>query len=172
MIKGHIMNLYLVRHAIAEDTAASGRDADRALTADGKAKMRRAAEGLRASGVRLDVILTSPFRRAVETAEIVARVVGGTETRVLAELAAGADVAAVLSALRPYRHVEELALVGHQPDLGLLSSQVMTGSPATCPLGFKKGGVACFEIPAPRGALRGELVWLMTPKQLRSLGEG
>src|ERR1700752_3611674 len=114
------MNLYLVRHAIAENTAASGRDADRALTADGKAKMRRAAEGLRASGLRLDLILTSPFPRAAETPEILARAPGGTETHALAEPAAGADVAALLSALRPYRQVEELALVGHQPDLGLL----------------------------------------------------
>jgi len=48
------MILYLVRHAIAEDTAASGRDADRALTADGKGRMRRAVEGLRALDVQLE----------------------------------------------------------------------------------------------------------------------
>jgi phosphohistidine phosphatase len=163
------MYLYVIRHAIAEENAPSGRDADRALTADGKAKMRRAAEGLAALEVRLDVLLTSPFRRAVETADIVARALGGMEAQVLPELAAGADIPTLLAALRPYRHVESLALVGHQPDLGLLASQVMTGSPGTCPLAFKKGGVACFEIPAPRGMLRGELLWLMTPKQLRAL---
>jgi phosphohistidine phosphatase len=163
------MELYLIRHAIAEESSARGTDADRALTSDGKAKMRRCAEGLQAIDVRLDLILTSPYRRAVETAEIVARALGGTETQVLAELAAGANIDSLLAALRPYRQVESLALVGHQPDLGLLASQVMTGSPSTCPLAFKKGGVACFEIGAPRGPLRGELVWLMTPRQLRAL---
>jgi phosphohistidine phosphatase len=165
------VDLYLIRHAIAEEAAPSGNDADRALTSDGKARMRRAAEGLRALEVRLDLLLTSPCRRAAETAEIVARALGGVETQVLSELAAGADISALLTALRPYRHVEALALVGHQPDLGLLASQVMTGSPSTCPLAFKKGGVACFEIPAPRGALRGDLLWLMTPKQLRALAD-
>jgi phosphohistidine phosphatase len=163
---------YLVRHAIAEDTAASGRDSDRALTADGKAKMRRAAEGLRALHVQLDLLLTSPFRRAVETAEIVAGTLGPVETGVLSELSAGADILALLAALRPYRHLRAIGLVGHQPDLGCLASYVMTGSAQTCPLSLKKGGVACLEIPAARGPLRGDLLWLVTPKQLRVLGGG
>ncbi len=166
------MILYLVRHAIAEDTAASGRDADRVLTTDGKAKMRRAVEGLRALDVQLDVLLTSPYRRAVETAEIVASVLGPVETRVLSELAAGADIPGMLVALRPYRHLEAIGLVGHQPDLGCLASQIMTGSPQTCPLSLKKGGVACLEIAAARGPLRGDLLWLATPKQLRVQGGG
>ena len=164
------MDLYVIRHAIAEESSGSGRDADRALTAEGKARMRRCAEGLRAIDVRLDLILTSPYRRAVETAEIVAGALGAVETHVLQELAAGSDVSTLLSALRPYRQVEVLALVGHQPDLGYVASQVMSGSPSTCPLPFKKGGVACLEIPMARGPLRGELVWFMTPKQLRALG--
>lgn len=164
------MNLYLVRHAVAEETAASGRDADRTLTADGKAKMRRAAEGLRALEVRIDLVLTSPYRRAIETAEILTEVLGGSETRVLDELAAGADAARVLRALRPYQALESLALVGHQPDLGSIASLVITGAPDLCPLPFKKGGVACLEIAVPRGDLRGELAWFATPKQLRAVG--
>jgi len=163
------MNLYLVRHAIAEETSRSGWDADRVLTADGKERMQRAAEGLRALDVRIDVVLTSPYRRAVETAEIVASALGGIECRKLAELAAGADAATVLAALKPHRDLDSIALVGHQPDLGHLASQLMTGSPDTCPIGFKKGAVACFEIESPRTPLRGELVWLMTPKQLRAV---
>ncbi len=163
------MNLYLVRHAIAEESAASGRDADRRLTREGREKMKRGAEGLKALGLRFDLILTSPYPRASETAEIVAAALGGTEIRVLPELAAGADIATLLAALRPYRQVAELALVGHQPDLGLLGSQVMTGAPSLCPLAFKKGAVACLEIQTPERSLRGDLVWLLTPKQLRAL---
>jgi phosphohistidine phosphatase len=132
--------------------------------------MRRAADGLRALEVRLDLLLTSPYRRAVETAEIVARAFGAVETEVLSELAAGADIPALLGALRPYRHLQALGLVGHQPDLGRLASQVMTGSPDACPLSIKKGGVACLEIATARGPLRGELLWLATPKQLRAVG--
>jgi len=166
------MVLYLVRHAIAEDTATSGRDADRALTADGKARMRRAAEGLRALEVKLDLLLTSPYRRATETAEILAGVLGPVETRELSELAAGADILELIRALRPYRHLDAIGLVGHQPDLGCLASHVMTGSAQTCPLSLKKGGVACLEIATARGPLRGDLLWLVTPKQLRVIGGG
>jgi phosphohistidine phosphatase len=164
------MNLYLIRHAIAEDSERSGRDADRALTDEGKERMRQAAEGLRASGVRLDLVLTSPYRRAVETAAIVAAALGGVECRELPELAAGAVPATVLAALRPYRTLEALALVGHQPDLGHLASQLLTGSADVCAIAFKKGSVACFEIDTPRIPLRGELAWLLTPKHLRALG--
>ena len=165
------MELYLVRHAIAEDSSSTGRDADRPLTREGETKMGRIAEGLRALEVRLDLILTSPYRRAAETADVLAAVLGGVERRVLEELAAAADMDALLAALQGYRQIEALALVGHQPDLGHLASQIMTGSPDLCPLPFKKGGVACLEIPSPRGNLRGELAWFMTPKQLRALSE-
>ena len=163
------MELYLVRHAIAEDSSSTGRDADRALTREGEAKMRRIAQGLRAIELRLDLILTSPYRRTAETADILAAVLGGVERRVVAELAAAGDTGALLAALRPYRQIEAVALVGHQPDLGHLASHIMTGSPDLCPLPFKKGGVACLEIPSPRGNLRGDLAWFMTPKQLRAL---
>jgi phosphohistidine phosphatase len=163
------MNLYLIRHSIAEESARSGRDADRALTDDGKERMGRAAEGLRAAGVRLELVLTSPYRRAIETAEIVAAALGGVECRELPELAAGAIPATVLAELRHYRTLESLALVGHQPDLGHLASQILTGSADVCPIAFKKGSVACFEIETPRMPLRGELSWLLTPKHLRAL---
>jgi phosphohistidine phosphatase len=166
------MELYLVRHAIAEESSSTGRDADRALTREGEAKMRRVAQGLRAIEVRLDLILTSPYRRAAETADVLAAALGGVERRALAELAAAGDIGALLAALRPYRQVEAIALVGHQPDLGHLASHIMTGSPDLCPLPFKKGGVACLEIASPRGNLRGDLAWFMTPRQLRALSVG
>jgi phosphohistidine phosphatase len=163
------MELYLVRHAIAEDSSSTGRDADRALTREGAAKMRRIAQGLRALEVQLDLILTSPYVRATETADVLAAALGDVERRLLPELAAAGDIGALLAGLRPYREVAALALVGHQPDLGQLASQIMAGSPDVCPLPLKKGGVACFEIPSPRGNLRGELAWFLTPKQLRAL---
>src|SRR4029077_5174065 len=65
------MMLYVVRHAIAEDTAPSGGDAARRLTSEGRRKMEQVARGLRALGIEPDVILTSPLVRAVETTRIV-----------------------------------------------------------------------------------------------------
>src|SRR5208337_3657857 len=65
------MMLYILRHATAEEAASSGDDGARKLTERSKEKMRGAAAGLRAMGVKFNVILTSPLARAAETAEIV-----------------------------------------------------------------------------------------------------
>jgi len=175
------MKLYLVRHAIAEEhpaaaapaktkskLSAAGSDAERALTEQGKAKMARAAQGLRKIKVRLDLILTSPLRRARETAEIVAQELEGTKIEVFNDLAPGAEPSAVVAALRPYHSLRAIALVGHQPDLGHLASYLLTGSPNACDLSLKKGSVACLEGELAQDATSCNLLWLMTPKLLRS----
>ena len=70
------MNLYIIRHAIAVDegTPEYEDDSQRPLTDKGKKKMRQIAKGLRALGVEFDLILSSPYVRAKETAEILADV--------------------------------------------------------------------------------------------------
>jgi len=182
------MKLYLVRHAIAEERAseqpnagrtsaakgkskasAANSDAERALTVQGKAKMARAAQGLRKIKPRLDLILTSPLRRARETAEIMAAELGGTKIEALDGLAPGAEPAAIVAALRRYHSLKAIALVGHQPDLGYLASFLLAGSPNACNLNFKKGSVACVEGDLAADASSCSLLWLMPPKLLRSL---
>ena len=66
------MNLYIIRHAIAVDEGSPEyeEDSQRPLTDKGKKKMRQIAKGLRALGVDFDLILSSPYIRAKETAEI------------------------------------------------------------------------------------------------------
>lgn len=163
------MEIYLIRHGIAEEPSPGRPDDERALTAEGRDKLRRQADGLAAIHVRPDLLLTSPLRRARETAEIVAERLG-VEVRVLAELAAGGAPAGVLGGLRPYRALAAIALVGHQPDLGRLASLLLSGSESVCPLPLKKGGVACVEAELASRRPRGELLWFATPKMLRALG--
>ena len=62
--------IYLVRHGLAEDVSESGADFDRALTPTGVRKMEAAALGLRAIGVQPARVITSPYRRAQETAAV------------------------------------------------------------------------------------------------------
>lgn len=164
------MQLYLVRHGIAENVSASGSDADRTLTDEGRDKMARAVRGLVEIGVTLDRIVTSPLLRAKETAEILAEGLGGVEIDVASELAAGASPQKVL-AVAAHTEADGLALVGHQPDLGRVASVLLSGSPSTCPLPFRKGAVACFEGEiVPGGGHRMDLEWFVTPKQLRAIG--
>src|SRR5438876_1221851 len=68
------MNLYFLRHAIAADKASwKGSDADRPLTKEGMRKMKKGAKGIRRLDLPIDWILTSPYRRAYDTAAIVAK---------------------------------------------------------------------------------------------------
>ncbi len=67
------MELFLLRHGLAEERSASGRDSDRVLTAEGINKLQRVLELARDAGVRPSLILSGPYARAKQTAEIAAR---------------------------------------------------------------------------------------------------
>lgn len=162
--------VYIMRHGIAADPAPGMSDADRALTAEGVRKTERAAVGLQRIGVKPDVILSSPLRRAEETARLVADVLTpNASIELFPPLAGGFAVEDVVKGLRPHRQVRELLLVGHQPDLGQLASYLMTGAANLAPLPFKKAGVAAIELGSvpPRSA--GLLQWFLTPGQLRDI---
>jgi phosphohistidine phosphatase len=163
------MRLYLVRHALAEDHNPAG-DAERALTQKGRLRMAEEAKGLRDLKVRPEIILSSPLRRALETATIIAEGLGGIRLEQLPELGQSAcGPSEILAALRAYNNLKEIALVGHQPGLGELASFMLTGSTSDCQIEFKKGAVVC--LGQADGALeeRFVLLWSLPPKLLRSL---
>jgi phosphohistidine phosphatase len=164
------MILYLVRHGIAVDRAdpKSPPEAERPLTATGVQKTRSAALGLRALGVKPDVLITSPYVRAAQTAEIFAEALGFSleKIRVSDALKPSANPAEILKEIAHLR-AKEAACFGHAPHLDLMISQLAGARGAFTEL--KKAGVACFEQVSPHG--RWELRWILTPKFLRKLGE-
>jgi phosphohistidine phosphatase len=162
--------IYLMRHGIAADPAPGVSDADRALTPDGMRKTTRVAVGLQKLEVAPDLILSSPLRRAEETARLVAEVLTqGTRIELYPALAGGVAAEEIAKGLRPHRGLRELLLVGHQPDLGDLASYLMTGAASLAPLPFRKAGVAAISVGSlpPRAA--GVLEWFLTPGQLRAI---
>ncbi len=165
------MDLYLVRHAIAEDRSLDQPipDADRALTPEGIKKMRRNARALRRLAVDIDAVWTSPLERAAQTADIVAAELGiSSRLSALDALAPTGSFDAVVEELRLHAEFRGVALVGHQPYLGEFASYLLTGSRAA-QLEFKKGGVACIAISDFADPLRGKLQWLLTPRQMARL---
>jgi phosphohistidine phosphatase len=165
--------LYLVRHGIAGPVTAGMSDRERALTSEGERKMRRVALGLKRLGVAPEVILSSPLRRAEETATILAAALAPARGVVrYPSLAPGQGTADVLAALHPYRAARSLMLVGHQPDLGELASHLLTGSSTLVPLVFKKGGAAAIAVGTLPPRTDGVLLWFLTPGQLRAIGRG
>jgi phosphohistidine phosphatase len=166
--------LYLVRHAVAERVSASGRDADRELTPEGIEKLRQEAHGLSWLGIVPTEIRSSPLVRARQTAAMLGAVlVPKVPVTPCPELAPGHAPDAVIAALAQgaASGLRAIMLVAHEPDLGRLASYVMTGSPDTAPLPFKKGAVAAIELPSLVPRSLGRLQWFSTPKQLRALGE-
>lgn len=164
--------IYLVRHGIAGPALGGMGNGDRRLSAEGKRKMRRISRGLKRLSVVPDAVLSSPLRRAEETAGVVASVLAPKlAVEIDPLLAPGHEPAAVLKGLRRCRGARELVLVGHQPDLGRLASHLLTGS-GIVPLPFKKGAVAAIRVGSLPPGTAGTLMWFMTPKQLRAIGAG
>jgi len=162
--------LYLMRHGLAADPVRGMRDADRALTEDGVRRTSRIAVGLKRLGVEVDAILTSPYRRAEETARLVAEALSpGLAVELYPPLSAGAAAPDILKGLKPARGTTRLLLVGHQPDLGDLASYLLTGSPTLAPLPFKKAAVAAIRVASLPPRRAGILEWFLTPGQLRAL---
>ena len=165
------MLLYLMRHGIAidrEDPECPA-DAERYLTKKGMEKTREVALGLRALGIHPEAMLSSPFVRAVQTAEVTAAVFGFSRDKIRQTdaLIFGHKPAELFRELAKIR-AKEVMCFGHAPHLDEIIAFVL-GCRGTV-TSLKKAGVACLELETmapPRGAL----LWLCTPRILRALGE-
>src|ERR1700687_3557397 len=114
------MNLYILRHGIAMDKRQwRGPDSDRPLTKEGIRKLKKVSKGLRHLNLKIDWILTSPYRRAYDTAAIVAKELKlKKKIRTIKSLAAEGEAAALVRYLSQYMHTwESVLLVGHEPYL-------------------------------------------------------
>jgi phosphohistidine phosphatase len=163
------MDFYVLRHAIAVPHGAPGfeKDSDRPLTPEGAAKMKRIAKGMSVLKVRPDVILTSPFPRALQTAEIAARELGMKKKLVLTEhLAVGGDPEELISEIRSgYSSADGVMIVGHEPYLSLLISVLLSGQ-ANLDIVMKKGGLAKLVTEELSYGRCSSLEWLLTPRVL------
>ena len=152
------MDIYLLRHAEAEEQRPGRPDGERELTEKGRRQSRRAAEWLKAQGMELEAIISSPLIRAVQTAQPVAEALGKaivTDKR-LAGLRLTAE--AVRDMAREYGAAESLLLVGHEPDMGDLIAELTGGQ-----VEVKKAALAlvsCDTVAAGRGVL----AWLVPSK--------
>jgi len=159
--------LYLVRHAVAEERGDKWPDdAKRPLTADGIARMRKAARGLDRLGVTFDVILSSPLVRAKQTADILASELDSHPSIVNSEaLAPSGGYAALVVDLEKQTKKTRIALVGHEPAIGELAARLI-GS--RHPIELKKGAVCRIDVDQIPPSGPGNLRWLAPPKFLRA----
>ena len=144
----------MLRHAEAEERAASGQDEDRGLTAAGLAQAKAVARGIAAVAPAVKVILTSPYLRARQTAAPVAEALGLSGIRSSRALEPGSDPEAILAELEDAGE-ESVLLVGHAPSLGRLLGRLVTGSPdGDIPMSKADAACVSFEEFEQRGRLR------------------
>jgi phosphohistidine phosphatase len=158
------MQLFVIRHAVAEDVEPGGDDAARALTGAGKTKLRQVVRGLRALEIRFERVLTSPWKRALQTAKLLRPIAG--EPPIATALLTHPPRAEILALIG--ERGETTAVVGHEPWLGELVAWLAFGDTRHGDaLTIKKSGVLWLEGTAVPGGM--QLLASMPPKLLRTL---
>lgn len=165
------MDLYILRHAIAVDpgSPAYQDDSQRPLTARGSAKMKQIASGLRHMQIEFDLILSSPYLRACETAGILAKSYRMPEKMILTPaLQPEAPASQIINEINEkYPQANAVVLVGHQPHLNTLISMLISGDP-TLHINLKKGGLCHLHVEKLRYDCCATLEWLLYPSQIVS----
>jgi phosphohistidine phosphatase len=163
------MILYILRHAIAEerDENTYPDDSLRPLSAKGKKKMARIAEHLKDMGVQIDLILSSPYVRAHDTARIVLEAFDLKKKQLafsdhLTPSGFAKDLIAEINEKYPF---DNLMLVGHEPYLSDLIAVLVSGDPSMS-ITVKKGGLCRLSIDKLAYEKCATLEWLLTPASL------
>ena len=158
------MNLYILRHAIAEerDSEKYPDDSKRPLTDKGAKRMGRIAEGMLALGIELDVILSSSYTRAKQTAEIVAKEFGAESKLKFTKHLETGDAEKLIDEINKLGKIANVLLVGHEPDLSELISVLLMGD-TSLPLTMKKGGLCKLTVGNLKYGQCASLEWLVPP---------
>ena len=156
------MEIYVLRHGMAEEVRAGTPDSERALTEAGRGKLRRVLDRARAAGVKPSLILTSPYRRALETAQVAGQVLGCGKVLECAALVPGSTPEEIWDAIRKRRREAAVLLSGHEPLLGLTVAYLL-GAPAL-QVDLKKAALVRIDEENFSEAPRGILKWMLTPR--------
>jgi phosphohistidine phosphatase len=162
------MELYIVRHAWAGDHTDPQYPNDnlRPLTTEGQQRFAAMVAKLAERGVRPQIIATSPLLRCVQTAQtLAAGVPGKPEVVELDDLRPGSDLDGLVRwTVRKARECEQVAWVGHAPDVGRLATALIGASEGY--IHFTKGGTAAIRFDGLPTIGGGELRWLVSAKLL------
>jgi phosphohistidine phosphatase len=169
------MYLYLIRHGIAVDLDTIPLDSTitdelRPLTKEGRNKFKQVAERLQISGLKLDLIITSPLVRAKQTTDLLIDRQICSQLEVSPHLAPTGNLPAWLTEWeersRASLAISKLALVGHEPNLSQWAELLIFGRIYN-QLVLKKGGIIGLKFPNGKIAIgTAQLHCLIPPKYL------
>ena len=160
------MELYLFRHGIAEDAPPGRSDSSRALTDAGRERSAAVAKLARNAGVAPSLIASSPYVRAVQTAEVAAKEFGYSgELARLPSLVPHGTPEAVWNDIRDLRDEAAVLLAGHEPLIGHLAAYLLN-SPSL-QVDMKKSAMLRIDVETLGASPRGVLRWMIVPKLTR-----
>jgi phosphohistidine phosphatase len=159
--------LYIIRHGLAGDHGSYANDGERPLTPGGVRKTEQVAQRLFKLGLQFELILTSPYARALQTAEILQGTGLGRKLETSADLLPGGSFEDWFSWFEGWQRADRkaLALVGHEPNLGEWAECLIWGE-ARGRLKLRKAGVIGINVPLDDPIGNSELFWLVPPKVL------
>jgi phosphohistidine phosphatase len=167
------MNLYLLRHGLAVDHGTPGyaRDADRPLTPKGERKLARIADAMGELELSFDLILSSPYTRARQTAEIIAAALNARKKLEFSEgLTPDGSFKTLIEGINQLEsRPDNVLLVGHEPHLSGLISLLVSGD-SSFRVVMKKGGLCKLSIESLKHGRCAVLEWLLTPRQMGLMG--
>jgi len=165
------MEIYLLRHGIAElQGLRSIPDCDRLLTPEGERKLRRTGRWLEPRKDKPGLILSSPYRRAVQSAEVIREFFPDAKLRLSGVLTPEGDVRKAAALLARQNPAAAVLISSHEPFLGKLSSYLITGSDRAV-FEFKKAGLMKLSWEAPSASGGGALMeWFVSPGLLPKKG--
>src|SRR5271155_4925524 len=164
------MDLIILRHGEAgKSVMLTDKDAERALTVSGREEVKEVAECMRNLGLKFDAILTSPLKRARETAEIVAKTLRQAKAVELCdELKPEGDSSALYRRLSKLKPDSSVLVVGHEPYLSSMIGELIGGR-TQVRIVLKKAGLAKVELTSTLPAPSGNLRWLLTPRLVKKV---
>ena len=165
------MELFILRHGEAGQRSSQASDRVRQLTAAGKIEIMEIAKAFKIIGLKFDLVVTSPLKRAYDTAMIVSNIFDiSNRVQVWDELAPEGQRTEVYRKISRFKEEYGVLLVGHQPLLGEIVNDIIhKGKSSPCNLLLKKGGVVRLRLLSKSNIPRGELRWLLSPRILKNI---
>jgi phosphohistidine phosphatase len=163
------MELYIFRHGEAgKRSSAPSKDFERPLTFSGRKEIEEISKVIDSLQEEITRIVTSPLRRTEETASVVARELKIPKVEKWDELKPEGNREEFYSKLSKLKRDSSILVVGHEPYLSSMVSEIISGS-SGARISLKKGGVVKVRIDRFTPRPSGELRWLLTPRLIKKM---
>ncbi len=169
------MKLLIIRHAKAGDReqwqTKKLPDSDRPLTEEGITEFNVVVQSLPSLIVKLDRIYSSPYKRAMQTAELLRKAYPDTKissSEVLLQGTSWKDVQSFLQ--KEWDKDGVICMIGHENHLSTVLSGLLSSSDENA-FRFKKGGIAFVDLELRETRVTGKLFWFLPPKAVMKLSK-